>query len=190
MPEKLRPRLTYANLIATIALFVALGATSYAVATGSIGTREIKNNSIRTKDVRNNDIRSKDVRNGTLLAEDFKAGQLPAGPKGETGAEGAQGGPGVSGLQLVFATSAVDSKSPKSANAICPAGKRVIGSGGNHAGGVSGSDPNGLTDVVIDQIQPSDENTVPGNVLVSAFEEEPTGASWAVTAFALCANVS
>jgi hypothetical protein len=43
--------------------------------------------------------------------------------------------------------------------------------------------------IVIDQIQPSDENTVPGTVTVSAYQ---TGAppSWSVTAFALCADVS
>jgi hypothetical protein len=72
-----------------LALFVALGGTSYAVATGSIDSREIKNNSIRSgdirnnnirgADIRNNNIRSGDVRNGTLLEEDFAAGQLPQG---------------------------------------------------------------------------------------------------------------
>ena len=42
--------------------------------------------------------------------------------------------------------------------------------------------------IVIDQIQPSDEDTVPGVVTVSAYE---TGSvtSWSVTAFAVCANV-
>src|SRR5215203_5536470 len=90
--------------LGAIALFVALGGTSFAVATGSIDSREIKNNTVHSKDIRNNDIRSKDVRNGSLLARDFKLGQLPAGPqgpKGDTGAPGAQGEPGISGLQRV-----------------------------------------------------------------------------------------
>jgi hypothetical protein len=95
---KLRSRLTYSNVTATLALFVALGGTSYAVATGSIGSREIGNNSVRSKDLRNNDVRGRDIRNGTigtrdvanggLLAADFKAGQLPAGERGEQGAPG------------------------------------------------------------------------------------------------------
>jgi hypothetical protein len=46
-------RLSYANVTATVAVFIALGGTSYAVATGSIGTRQIKNNAIRSRDVRN-----------------------------------------------------------------------------------------------------------------------------------------
>jgi hypothetical protein len=98
MPAKLRSRLNYSNVMATVAVFVALGGTSYAVATGSIGSREIGNNSVRSKDLRNNDVRGKDVRNGTigtrdvangaLLAMDFKAGQLPAGERGEPGTPG------------------------------------------------------------------------------------------------------
>jgi hypothetical protein len=87
--------------MATIAVFVALGGTSYAVATGSIDSRELKNNGIRgkdirnndvrTRDLRNNDVRTQDVRNGSLLARDFKAGQLPAGPRGPAGQDGTQG---------------------------------------------------------------------------------------------------
>jgi len=74
--------------MATIAVFVALGGTSYAIATGSIGSREIKNNSVGTKDLRNNGVRGRDVRNGSLLAADFKAGQLPAGERGLQGLPG------------------------------------------------------------------------------------------------------
>jgi hypothetical protein len=104
---KLRSRLTYANVVASIALFVALGGTSYGLATGLVGSREIKNNSVRSKDVRNNDLRgsdirdgtlaSRDVKNGGLLAEDFKAGQLPAGARGP---QGEQGRPGQDATKL------------------------------------------------------------------------------------------
>ena len=203
MSKQARSHLTYANVMATIAVFIALGGTSYAIATGSIGSREIADNGVRSKDIRNNDVRGTDIRKGTvrssdvgdrsLLAKDFKAGQLPSGARGPIGLRGPKGddgAPGISGLEQVFASSAVDSKSPKGATAVCPAGKRVIGSGGLHAGGTTGNDPAGLTDVVLDQIQPSDEKTVPGTVSVTAFEEEATAMTWSVTAFALCANVS
>ena len=56
--------------MATIAVFIALGGTSYAVATGSIGSREIKNNGVRGKDIRNNDVRGKDIRAGTIRSSD------------------------------------------------------------------------------------------------------------------------
>jgi hypothetical protein len=103
--SKLRSyRPSHGTVVAYIALFVALGGTSYGVATGSIGSRAIKNNSIRSKDIRNNTVRGKDIRtgtirssdvgNGSLLAQDFAAGQLPSGPRGATGTTGRQGPPG------------------------------------------------------------------------------------------------
>jgi hypothetical protein len=73
--------------VAYLALFVALGGTSYAVSTGSIGSRAIKNNSVRSEDIRNNGVRSRDVRNSSLLAKDFKPGQLPQGPQGARGSD-------------------------------------------------------------------------------------------------------
>jgi len=85
---KLRSSLTYANVVSTLCLFIVLGGTSYAVATGSIDSREIRNNTIR----------SKDVRNRALLAEDFKAGQLPAGAQGPQGAQGSTGARGAQGV--------------------------------------------------------------------------------------------
>jgi hypothetical protein len=66
----LRYRPSPAMVVALIALFVALGGVSYGVATGSIDSREIKNNSIRGKDVRNSTLRTQDVRNGTLRFRD------------------------------------------------------------------------------------------------------------------------
>jgi hypothetical protein len=91
MCKQLGSRLTYGNVMATVAVFVALGGTSYAVATGSIDSREIKNNSVRSKDIRNNGILSRDVRDRSLLAKDFKSGQLPAGPTGKDGPPGKDG---------------------------------------------------------------------------------------------------
>jgi hypothetical protein len=89
---KLRSRLTYANVVATVAVFIALGGSSYAALTvtgknvknSSLTGSDIKNNSVTGKDVKS--IRSADVTDRSLLAKDFAAGQLPAGPKGETGA--------------------------------------------------------------------------------------------------------
>lgn len=62
--------------MATVAVFLALGGTSYAFSKGAIGTREIRDNSIR----------SRDVADGKLKAMDFAPGQLPTGdPHGESG---------------------------------------------------------------------------------------------------------
>jgi hypothetical protein len=93
------------NVVGYLALFIALGGTSYAVATGSINSRAIKNNTVRSKDIRNNDVRSKDVRNRSLLAKDFAPGQLPAGPRGQTGPQGETGPQGPQGPSAASAFS-------------------------------------------------------------------------------------
>ena len=102
MLSALRSKLSYANLIATLALFVALGGSSYAAAhliTGkdvknsSLTGKDLKNNSVTGKDVKG--IRSGDVADGSLLGKDFRAGELPAGPKGDTGPAGPAGPAGA-----------------------------------------------------------------------------------------------
>jgi hypothetical protein len=74
--NRIRSSLTYGNVMATVAIFIALGGTSYAVATGSIDSREIKNNTVRTKDLRNNDVRGRDIRKGTVRGTDVRNGDL------------------------------------------------------------------------------------------------------------------
>lgn len=64
------------NAVGYLALFIALGGTSYAVATGSIDSREIKNNVVSSKDLRNNGVRGVDVRNRTLRGGDVRPGSL------------------------------------------------------------------------------------------------------------------
>lgn len=91
-------RLSYANVVATLALFVALGGTATAalVITG----KNVKNGSLTGADLKDNSIRSADVKDGGLLAKDFKRGQLAAGvtgPQGPAGAAGAKGDTGPRG---------------------------------------------------------------------------------------------
>ena len=69
MLARLRARLTYANVVATLALFLALSGASYAAI--RIGSRSIINNSVRSQDLRNNDIRSRDIRQRTIQAGDI-----------------------------------------------------------------------------------------------------------------------
>lgn len=92
MLRKLRPRSAY-DVVALLALFVALGGTTYAAAT--IGAGDIKDNAVRSRhikdaQVKNSDLAANSVATGkvidhSLLKRDFKAGQLP---KGDTGPQG------------------------------------------------------------------------------------------------------
>ena len=117
-------------IVALLALFVALGGSSYAAI--KVGSRQIADNSVRSKDIRNNDIRSADVRNGTLLAKDFRRGQLPSGqpgPQGPAGPKGDQGSTGVLGvyrstLPISLAASGIVRVAPQ-----CNSGDRATGGG-------------------------------------------------------------
>jgi hypothetical protein len=60
----LRVRLTYANVVATLALFVALGGSSYAIT--QIGSKQVKNRSLRGLDLRRNTLKGTEVNESRL----------------------------------------------------------------------------------------------------------------------------
>lgn len=90
MIERLRHRLTYANVTATIALFVALGGSSYAALTlprNSVGDKQIRAAAVRSSEVRDRSLRLRDL---SLSARSSLRGQRGAvGPAGATGPAGA-----------------------------------------------------------------------------------------------------
>ena len=77
--------------VALLALFVALGGVSYGLASGSIDSREIKNNSVRGKDLRDRTISTRDIAPRTRRS------------LSRPGAPGAAGPPGAPGTALAFA---------------------------------------------------------------------------------------
>jgi hypothetical protein len=85
MHARRKPRLTYANVVATIALFLALGGSSYAAL--RISSKQIRNNSVRSVDIKNRTIKKKDLQKGlvgTLNAGTIEAARAsgPANIKG------------------------------------------------------------------------------------------------------------
>jgi hypothetical protein len=81
-------------VVALIALFVALGGTSYAavqLTKNSVLSKHIRNGQVKRVDLGANAVDSSKVVEGSLLAQDFAAGQLPRGEKGEKGDQGLQG---------------------------------------------------------------------------------------------------
>lgn len=82
--RKLRGRLTYANVMATIAVFIALGGASYAAF-------KVPKNSVGPKQLRKNAVTSAKVKDGSLMSADFGQDQLPAGPMGKVGPPGPPG---------------------------------------------------------------------------------------------------
>ena len=83
MIRRIRAHLTYANVMATLALFIALGGAGYA-ASEKFGSKDIRDNSVRSKDVRNNSLRGKDMRANTLSAREIRETGLSAVPRAST----------------------------------------------------------------------------------------------------------
>ncbi len=99
----LRSRLTFANTTSVLALFVALGGTSYAtvsitgkdVRDGTLTGKDLRNRSLTGKAVKPESLGSRQIKN--LRARDFRRGELPQGATGAQGAAGPQGAPGPTG---------------------------------------------------------------------------------------------
>ena len=95
----LRKHLTYANVMATIAVFIALGGSSYAavkLSRNSVGATQIRKGAVGASELRRGAVRSSDVRNGGLSVRDLSAAARAdlrgaQGPTGVPGPEGAAG---------------------------------------------------------------------------------------------------
>lgn len=101
MLVRLRSRLTYANVMATIAVFLALGGGAYAaikLPANSVGTRQLQKNSVTGAKVKNGSLTAADIVGGLLRGPAGSAGAGgPAGPRGADGAPGTTGPPGAKG---------------------------------------------------------------------------------------------
>jgi hypothetical protein len=60
----IRSHASFSNVVALLALFIALGGTSYAAT--KIGSKQIRNNSVRGVDIKNRTIKSRDIARGVI----------------------------------------------------------------------------------------------------------------------------
>lgn len=140
MVARIRARLSYGNVVATLALFIALGGTSYAAL-------KLPRNSVGNVQIRNDAVTSAKVQNGSLALEDFSAAQQaalhgapgsqgspgPQGPKGDAGPKGDQGPAGAPGATNVVVHTKdlgpLAAKATATATVTCSAGEHAITGG-------------------------------------------------------------
>jgi hypothetical protein len=133
------------QVVAYLALFVALCGTSYAAA-------QLPRNSVGGAQLRHGSVTAAKVAAGSLLARDFKPGQLgttsgpagPAGPKGDLGPQGSPGqdgspgAPGQSGATTVVTRTddkgTIATGNKAFSDAACRPGERATGGGGTFFG--------------------------------------------------------
>jgi hypothetical protein len=102
MLSQVRSRLSYANVMATVAVFLALGGGAYAAI-------KLPKDSVKAKQIAKGAVRSSEVKNRSLLPADFKARSLPAGQRGP---QGEPGKPGPGAVKLYFDRGPVDELVP------------------------------------------------------------------------------
>ncbi len=141
-------KLTYTNVAATLALFVALGGSSYAAVT--LTGANVRNGTMTGSDLRNESVEGRDVDNGSLTGTDLKNGSVTASDLGSLAgadvkpaqtAAGPQGPAGPAGTTQVLTRRisdvALDSGDAKDVTPRCLVGEVAVGGGAVHDGTVS-----------------------------------------------------
>jgi hypothetical protein len=96
--QRIRSRLTYANAMATVAVFVALGGVGYAAAKlprNSVGARQLKKEAVTPAKL---SLKSKATLTGPAGRTGATGPRGPEGPRGLRGEKGETGNPGSSAL--------------------------------------------------------------------------------------------
>jgi hypothetical protein len=108
--SRFRNAVNYANVVSTLALFIALGGASYAaikLPKDSVGNRHLKNGAIATDNIkdgaitrdkiRNGAVGTGKIRDGSLTEDDFSEDEVPEGEPGRDGLDGRDGFDGRDG---------------------------------------------------------------------------------------------
>ena len=84
----MRPKLTYANVVATLALFIAIGGASAFAAShlgkNSVGTKQLKKNSVTTAKIKKGAVTGAKVKKGTLTGKQINASTLGTVPTAQS----------------------------------------------------------------------------------------------------------
>jgi hypothetical protein len=82
--KKIRKRITYANVMSSIAVFLVIGGASAFAAThlgkNSVGTKQLKNNAVTTAKIKKNAVTGAKVKDGSLTGADINLGALGTVP--------------------------------------------------------------------------------------------------------------
>ena len=132
---KLRRHLTFSNVIAVLALFVALGGGAYAAHVAkknSVTSRSIKNGAVTSADVKDNGLTGKDIADSSLSGTDVDDGSIRSADIADgsvigsdvadssvTGADVADGSISADDIQLASLGDATSGRTKLGASAGC-----------------------------------------------------------------------
>jgi hypothetical protein len=138
MRPRLRPRPTYANVTATLALFVALGGGAYAATAlpaNSVGSRQLRKNAVVSAKIKNNAINGSKVRDNSLTGGDINESslaKLPSATVADTATNASHAAASAALDKATYKTATGTAPASSAANvatATCDAGQHVVGGG-------------------------------------------------------------
>jgi len=109
--RRIRGSISYANVVATLALFIALGGTSYAALTlprDSVGVAQIRKGAVGGSELRSKAVASRSIRDRSIGLRDISPATRES-LRGQRGARGPDGPAGAQGPNGVTYRTAVDS---------------------------------------------------------------------------------
>jgi hypothetical protein len=118
-----RTRLTYANVIATIALFLALGGSAYAVTAGK--------NTVKSKSIAKGAVKTSDIANKAVTAKKLKPGAVPSNAIAANSVNADKLGSVVTRKTTV----ALLDNTTNSATVYCKPGEQLLGGGSSIGAG-------------------------------------------------------
>ena len=134
----IRSHMSFANLVSLMALFVALGGTTYAAVAlpkNSVGAKQIKRNGVRAPEINRNAVGASEIRSNAVASGDIADSSVGTSDvaDGSLGATDLQAGllnfPSIT-AQTEVAAVALANNSSASYTVTCPAGQQAIGGGG------------------------------------------------------------
>jgi hypothetical protein len=174
-----------AMTVALLALFVALGGTSYSAITlskNSVRSKHIARGEVKRSDIHTDAINSSKVELFSLRASDFRPGQLPEGRQGPQGLPGPKGDPGPTNVRVRKAAGF------DRATVECQPGERATGGGAHSVNGFIWASVPAANPSVIDTVAPLElQGYTPTSWTAAADGADPPGTPADVTVWVVCA---
>lgn len=136
--KKLRERLSFANALSVIAVFIAFGGAAYAATQlpkNSVGPKQLKKDAVTTAKIRNEAVTGAKVKKGTLTGAQINASMLakvPGATQTDSATQAAHAGSadavGNGARRIDYLSEAVDSAPPASPSS--PAAHQLLALGG------------------------------------------------------------
>jgi hypothetical protein len=117
---RMSSKLTYANVMATVAVFIALGGASYAATRlpkNSVGTRQLKKGAVSTAKIMDQAITAAKIQNGALTGAQINASTLGAVPDASHATSAVHAATADSATHAATAASAADAATLDGRNA-------------------------------------------------------------------------